>query len=129
VDPRAGRLEALRRVTDARMSSCGLVPLIGLRLIVPAWSADEPTLKATLDQVQSDAESKAVENLIEKLNGAGAQPANTTSIGIARTARRPRPYRLRHPPHCRQARPGGQARRERRGARHRSGDILRLQIG
>jgi len=49
-------------VTDARMPWCGLVLLIGLRLIVPAWSADEPTLKETLAKVQSDAESKAVEN-------------------------------------------------------------------
>jgi hypothetical protein len=49
-------------VTDVRMPWCGLVLLMGLRLIVPAWSADESTLKETLAKVQSDAESKAVEN-------------------------------------------------------------------
>jgi len=34
------------------------VLLIGLRLIVPAWSADEPTLKETLAKVQSDARAR-----------------------------------------------------------------------
>ena len=58
MDTRAGRLEALRCVTDARMPWCGLVLLIGLRLIVPAWSADEPTLKETLAKVQSDARAR-----------------------------------------------------------------------
>jgi outer membrane protein OmpA-like peptidoglycan-associated protein len=47
----------------------GLVLLIGLHLMVPAWSADEPTLKETLGKVQSNAESKAVEDLIDKLKG------------------------------------------------------------
>ena len=45
--------------------------LIGLRLMVPAWSADEATLKETLGKVRSNAESKAVEDLIEKLKGTG----------------------------------------------------------
>jgi outer membrane protein OmpA-like peptidoglycan-associated protein len=35
----------------------------------PAWGADQPALKDTLGKVQSGAESKAVEDLIEKLKG------------------------------------------------------------
>jgi outer membrane protein OmpA-like peptidoglycan-associated protein len=48
----------------------------GLLLGGPAWSADQPALKETLGKVQSGSESKAVEDLIDKLNG-GARKAPT----------------------------------------------------
>jgi outer membrane protein OmpA-like peptidoglycan-associated protein len=41
----------------------------------PAWSADSPALKETLGKVQSDAENKAVEDLIDKLKGVSRKPA------------------------------------------------------
>lgn len=44
----------------------------------PAWGADQPALKDTLGKVQSGAESKAVEDLIEKLKG-GARKAQPPS--------------------------------------------------
>src|SRR5262249_47765874 len=41
----------------------------GLALSAPAWGADPAQLKETLGKVQSGAESKAVEDLIDKLKG------------------------------------------------------------
>src|SRR5262249_8531134 len=85
VDARAGGLKALRRVRWPREQTVAdtrrcyppwgvLVVLFGLRLIAPAWSADVPTLKEILGKVQSNAESKAVEDLIKKLKGATQEP-------------------------------------------------------
>ena len=48
--------------------------LIGPWLVVPARGADEPTLKDTLGKVQSKAQSKVVEDLIEKLKGVRPTP-------------------------------------------------------
>jgi len=48
--------------------------LIGPWLVVPTRGADEPTLKDSLGKVQSNAQSKAVEDLIEKLKGARPTP-------------------------------------------------------
>jgi outer membrane protein OmpA-like peptidoglycan-associated protein len=58
----------------------GLLLLSGsLVLGVPIWAgpargADPPTLKETLGKVQSEAESRAVEDLIEKLKGGARKP-------------------------------------------------------
>lgn len=41
----------------------------------PAWAADPPTLKETLGKVRSDSETKAVEDLIDKLKGVSRKPA------------------------------------------------------
>jgi outer membrane protein OmpA-like peptidoglycan-associated protein len=83
VDARTVGLEALRRVRWPRAQTAAgakrlyswgvLMVLIGL--IGPAWSADEPTLKETLGKVQSNAETKAVEDLIEKLKGSTQKPS------------------------------------------------------
>jgi len=62
------------------------VLLIGLRLMVPAWSADESTLKETLGKVRSNAESKAVEDLIEKLKGTGRTSPPTPTAPASPTA-------------------------------------------
>jgi OOP family OmpA-OmpF porin len=48
----------------------------------PAWSADTPALKETLGKVQSGAESKAVDDLIEKLRG-GARKATPPPVPAA----------------------------------------------
>src|SRR5438552_19215599 len=54
----------------------GVLLLVGgLGLSTPAWSADPATLKETLGKVQSDAESKAVEDLIDKLKGVSRKGA------------------------------------------------------
>jgi outer membrane protein OmpA-like peptidoglycan-associated protein len=49
----------------------------GLAFGAPAWGADPPQLKETLGKVQSEAETKAVEDLIDKLKGVSrkSQPA------------------------------------------------------
>src|SRR5215468_2160424 len=94
VDARASGPQALRRVrrpgagVGARMPCRwgGLVLLIGLRLMVPAWSADESTLKETLGKVRSNAESKAVEDLIEKLKGTGRTSPPTPTAPASPTA-------------------------------------------
>ena len=54
-----------------------LVLVLGaLALSAPAWGADPPpTLKETLGKVQSDAETKAVEDLIDKLKGVSRKTA------------------------------------------------------
>ncbi len=53
-----------------------LLLLGGLVLGAPAWSADPaPGLKETLGKVQSDAETKAVEDLIDKLKGGSRKTA------------------------------------------------------
>ena len=53
-----------------------LLLLGGLVLGTPAWSADPaPGLKETLGKVQSDAETKAVEDLIDKLKGGSRKTA------------------------------------------------------
>jgi outer membrane protein OmpA-like peptidoglycan-associated protein len=41
----------------------------GLAFGAPAWAADPPQLKETLGKVQTEAETKAVEDLIDKLKG------------------------------------------------------------
>ncbi len=46
-----------------------------LALGTPAWAADPPALKETLGKVQSDADTKAVEDLIDKLKGVSRKPA------------------------------------------------------
>ena len=56
-----------------------LLLLGGLALSAPAWSADPPNLKETLGKVQSDAETKAVEDLIDKLKGVSRKPAPVTA--------------------------------------------------
>lgn len=85
MDARTVGLEALRRVRWPRAQTAAgadrlypwgvLMVLIGL--IGPAWSADVPTLKETLGKVQSNAETKAVEDLIEKLKGTTQKPPPT----------------------------------------------------
>jgi outer membrane protein OmpA-like peptidoglycan-associated protein len=87
VDARTGGPQALRRVRWPREQTAAgtrrpypwgvRVVLIGLWLVAPAWSADVPTLKETLGKVQSNAGSKAVEDLIEKLKGATQKPPPT----------------------------------------------------
>jgi OOP family OmpA-OmpF porin len=52
-----------------------LVLLAGPALVPPASGADRPSLKETLDKVQSESQSKAVEDLIDKLKGGGRKPA------------------------------------------------------
>ena len=52
-----------------------LLLLGGLALSAPAWVADPPpALKETLGKVQSDADTKAVEDLIDKLKGVSRKP-------------------------------------------------------
>jgi outer membrane protein OmpA-like peptidoglycan-associated protein len=55
-----------------------LLLLGGLALSAPARGADPPTLKETLGKVQSDAEAKAVNDLIDKLKGVSRKPAAPT---------------------------------------------------
>jgi outer membrane protein OmpA-like peptidoglycan-associated protein len=62
----------------------------------PAWSADPAALKETLGKVQSGAESKAVEDLIDKLKGvprtpAPAAPAPAATPAPAASAPAPNP--------------------------------------
>ena len=52
-----------------------LVLLTSPALVPPALGADRPSLKETLDKVQSESQSKAVEDLIDKLKGSGRKPA------------------------------------------------------
>jgi outer membrane protein OmpA-like peptidoglycan-associated protein len=54
---------------------CVLLLLGGLASSTPAWSADPAALKETLGKVQSGAERKAVEDLIDKLKGVPRAPA------------------------------------------------------
>src|SRR5215467_7644298 len=54
-----------------------------VELIAPASSADVPTLKETLGKVQSNAESKAVEDLIKKLKGATQEPPPPAAAALA----------------------------------------------
>ncbi len=63
-------------VTGFMMPSCVCVLLLtsALAWSVPAWSADPSALKETLGKVQSDAESRAVEDLIDKLKGVSRKP-------------------------------------------------------
>jgi len=88
VEARAGKPEALRRVkapgqlTKSRLRSRAvpalwhvLVLLGGLALGAPVRAADPPALKETLGKVQSDADAKAVEDLIDKLKGVSRKPA------------------------------------------------------
>ena len=49
--------------------------LAGLASGAPAWAADPSALKETLGKVQSDADAKAVEDLIDKLKGVSRKPA------------------------------------------------------
>jgi outer membrane protein OmpA-like peptidoglycan-associated protein len=49
----------------------------------PAWSADPAALKETLGKVQSGAESKAVEDLIDKLKGVPRTPAPAAPAPVA----------------------------------------------
>jgi outer membrane protein OmpA-like peptidoglycan-associated protein len=49
--------------------------LAAVALAVPAWAADPPALKETLGKVQSDADTKAVEDLIDKLKGVSRKSA------------------------------------------------------
>jgi OOP family OmpA-OmpF porin len=59
------------------------VLLGGLALGAPAWAADPPSLKETLGKVQSDADAKAVEDLIDKLKGGSRKPAPTAPAPAA----------------------------------------------
>jgi outer membrane protein OmpA-like peptidoglycan-associated protein len=52
--------------------------LAGCAAGLPARAADPPALKETLGKVQSDAEAKAVEDLIDKLKGVSRKPAPVT---------------------------------------------------
>jgi outer membrane protein OmpA-like peptidoglycan-associated protein len=61
-------------MTPSRL--CVLLLLGALGLSTAAWSADPAALKETLGKVQSDAESKAVEDLIDKLKGVSRKPAS-----------------------------------------------------
>jgi outer membrane protein OmpA-like peptidoglycan-associated protein len=54
---------------------CLAVLLAGAASVQPARAADPPSLKETLGKVQSDAETKAVEDLIGKLKGASPRSA------------------------------------------------------
>jgi outer membrane protein OmpA-like peptidoglycan-associated protein len=54
---------------------CALLLLGGLASSTPVWSADPAALKETLGKVQSGAESKAVEDLIDKLKGVSRKSA------------------------------------------------------
>jgi outer membrane protein OmpA-like peptidoglycan-associated protein len=55
--------------------SCLAMLVVGLAFGQPANAADPPTLKDTLGKVQSDAETKAVEDLIDKLKGVSRKTA------------------------------------------------------
>lgn len=58
-----------------RLGPCVLALLGALASSTPASSADPAALKETLGKVQSDAESRAVEDLIDKLKGVSRKPA------------------------------------------------------
>jgi outer membrane protein OmpA-like peptidoglycan-associated protein len=62
---------------------CVLLLLGGLAAGTPAWSADPAALKETLGKVQSGAESKAVEDLIDKLKGVPRTPAPAAPAPVA----------------------------------------------
>jgi outer membrane protein OmpA-like peptidoglycan-associated protein len=68
---------------------CVVLLLGGLALGTPAWSADPATLKETLGKVQSGAESKAVEDLIDKLKGVSRKPAPPATAPAAAPASSP----------------------------------------
>jgi outer membrane protein OmpA-like peptidoglycan-associated protein len=72
-----GGRTALGSMTPSRL--CFLLLLAAFGLSAPAWSADPAALKETLGKVQSDAESRAVEDLIDKLKGVSRQPAASTT--------------------------------------------------
>ena len=69
------RFIGLVRASSWRPLRCAAV----LVLCAPAWSADPSSLKETLGKVQSEAENKAVEDLISKLKGVPRVPAPTTA--------------------------------------------------
>jgi outer membrane protein OmpA-like peptidoglycan-associated protein len=75
---------AFGSATPSRL--CVLLLLGGLALSTPAWSADPAALKETLGKVQSDAETRAVEDLIDKLKGVSRQPAQPTTAPPAATS-------------------------------------------
>jgi outer membrane protein OmpA-like peptidoglycan-associated protein len=67
--------------------SYALLLLGGLALCSPAWSADpSSSLKETLGKVQSEAETRAVEDLIDKLKGVSRQPAKPATAPPAATS-------------------------------------------
>ncbi len=72
---RRGERESLASAPRAPLRLCVLALLSGLAAGTPAWSADPAALKETLGKVQSDAESRAVEDLIDKLKGVSRKPA------------------------------------------------------
>ena len=63
----------------------------------PAWGAD-PALKETLGKVQSGAESKAVEDLIEKLKGGLRKPPAPAPAASPASAAPPAPLATPAPP-------------------------------
>jgi outer membrane protein OmpA-like peptidoglycan-associated protein len=65
------------------------VILAALAGIAPALGADPPTLKNTLGKVQSEAGSKAVEDLIGKLKGPARKPAAPQEPAVATPAPAP----------------------------------------
>ena len=149
------------RLGTPEMAAHGLALSLALLLGVliaggPASAQDKPTLKDVLGRVQSESETKAVEDLVDKLKGTARKPARPQPAPGSPAAlhpRRPRCSRL--PPAGqgaarRHAAQGGlsvdahsapeakpelkpdeadQARRDQGGAQHRSRDLLRLQVG
>jgi len=64
---------------ETASQACVVLLLCGLASSTPAWSAEPNTLKETLGKVQSGAERKAVEDLIDKLKGVPRTPAPAAS--------------------------------------------------
>jgi outer membrane protein OmpA-like peptidoglycan-associated protein len=60
---------------ETASQACVVLLLCGLASSTPAWSAEPNALKETLGKVQSGAERKAVEDLIDKLKGVPRTPA------------------------------------------------------
>jgi outer membrane protein OmpA-like peptidoglycan-associated protein len=72
---RFGTPERARRPTREWLAA-GLAWVLGALIAAgPTWAQDKPTLKDVLGRVQSESETKAVEDLVEKLKGASRKPA------------------------------------------------------
>jgi outer membrane protein OmpA-like peptidoglycan-associated protein len=62
----------------------GLALLLGVLIAGgPALAQEKPTLKDVLGRVQSESETKAVEDLVDKLKGASRKPAPQSAPGAA----------------------------------------------
>jgi outer membrane protein OmpA-like peptidoglycan-associated protein len=74
----------MRFGTPEMAARAGLALLLGVLIAGgPALAQEKPTLKDVLGRVQSESETKAVEDLVDKLKGSSRKPAPQSTPGAA----------------------------------------------